>query len=156
MVGRSINSSTTTTTTKSSATSKYGQYLYKGLLPPSSTLPARMGRSLIQRHFRLQSCLLPALFLLDTANIRWLISFVSSPVQLTPRILFHLPRSSWPYRSAICMCTESTYSHISRMIALRKQTGQYTNDLVSMHTNASTILRRLWQCCFSLMFRLLV
>ena len=67
----------------------------------------------------------------------------SSPVQLTPRILFHLPHSSWPYRSAICMCTESTYSHISRMIALRKQTGQYTNDLVSMHTNASTILTRL-------------
>jgi len=41
------------------------------------------------------------------------------------------------------MCTESTYSYISRMIALRKQTGQYTNDLVSMHTNASTIPRRL-------------
>jgi len=75
----------------------------------------------------------------------------SSPVQLTPRILFHLPHSSWSYRSAICMCTESTYSYISRMIALRKQTGQYTNDLVSMHTNASTILRRL--CGFKLPLR---
>ena len=29
------------------------------------------------------------------------------------------------------------------MIALRKQIGQYTNDLVSMHTNVSTILTRL-------------
>ena len=102
-----------------------------------------MGRRLIQRHIWLQS-LLSALFLLDTMSTGWSPSIrYSSPVQLTPHILFHLPNSSWPYRSAICTCTLSTYSHISCMIALRKQIGQYTNDLVSMHTNVSTILTRL-------------